>query len=122
MVWKIFVQTIPGEPANRLIYLSLTHQLAVMDNPLEKTSQDQAQRALRIYTRTTIRIAGAITHRFAKPGQIQYSIDTCENMIVWNKILAVPRDKQGLLSTVLMTYHSASPQLNFNPKKAQNPV
>ena len=67
MIRKTLVHSITRKPTDSYVHLSLTHQLPVMDDALEKARKHQTQSTLRVYTGTTVVLTIGAPNLIAKP-------------------------------------------------------
>jgi len=106
MIGERLVKAIPGEPADREIYLSFAHQPPVLHETKNKPGQHQPNGHLRIDPWTAIVRTVKPGHLGMQPAQVKYTVDTDKHMVVGQELTQRPRDKKLQLIPFLSTQHA----------------
>jgi len=105
MIRHHLVEPISSEPADGDVYLSLSHQTPVMNDPQQKSRQHEAQRRLRIDAGPAVICAVEIGDLVAEPGQVENPIDADKNVVVRDQLAERASDKKLKLTSLSATQH-----------------
>jgi hypothetical protein len=105
VIRQLLVQPVTGKPAHRQVYLRLTHQLPVVDNPGKEPGQHQSQRRLRVDARPPVVRAVTVTDLIPQPGEIEHPVNLPQNVVFGYETTQGTSHKDVFLPAILIAHH-----------------